>query len=159
MKDKKEPVSFLNMGTSSLLVIFLVLSIAIFATLSLSSAKTDYDYSLRTAAQKEAYYSANSKSEMILAKMDHFLANFSSDSENAQEYFDKISSSLDNEIEGVIIYESRDGDVLNLSWQIPFTSSRMLSVVLEIPWPGNNLQDNYYRIISWQTVTFDETER
>ena len=159
MKDKKEPVSFLNMGTSSLLVIFLVLSIAIFATLALSSAKTDYDFSVQTAAQKEAYYSASNKSEMIIAKIDHFLASFSSDYGSAQEYFDKISSSLDNEIEGVTIYESQDGDVLNLSWQIPFTSSRMLSVVLEIPWPENKLLDNYYRIISWQTVTFDETER
>ena len=52
MKEKKDPVSFLNMGTSSLFVIFLVLSLAIFATLALSSAKNDHDFSLQMATQK-----------------------------------------------------------------------------------------------------------
>lgn len=159
MKSKKDPISFLNMGTSSLLVIFLVLSIAIFATLALSSAKNDIDFSKQLAQQKQAYYEACSQSELILAQIDSLLAKHASQSENTQEYFDKTLSSLDNEIENVSIETQAAEDCLTLSWQIPFSETRMLSVVVDIPSIVNGAAEHYYQIIAWQTMTFEEAER
>ncbi|MBQ7360279.1 MAG: hypothetical protein IJW63_09305 [Lachnospiraceae bacterium] len=159
MKSKKDPISFLNMGTSSLLVIFLVLSIAIFATLALSSAKNDIDFSRQLSQQKQAYYEVCNQSEVVLAHLDAILAKHASNSQNVQEYFDKTLSSLDNEIENVTIESQVAEDHLTLSWQLPFSETRMLSVVIEIPSTANMDTDHYYQIIAWQTVTFDESER
>lgn len=159
MKEKKDPVSFLNMGTSSLFVIFLVLSLAIFATLALTSAKNDHDFSLQMATQKKAYYEACSRSELILAHVDTSLPVYASQCTNAQDYFDKILTSLDNEIEGLTLTGDVADDKLTLSWQVPFTDTKLLSVAIEIAWPEDIDSKSYYQIISWQTLTFDESER
>ena len=159
MKSKKGPVSFMNMGTSSLLVIFLVLSIAVFATLALSSAKNDMDFSRQLAGQRQAYYEAVSQSELVLAGLDAILTEQRKSSKNAQEYFDKTLNSLDNERNDFSIESQILDNELVLSWQAPFSDTRMLSVIVHIPWVLDEASGHYYQIISWQTVTFDESER
>lgn len=49
MKKNKEQSSFVNIGSSSLLIVFVILCLATFAILSLSSAKSDYSLSERLA--------------------------------------------------------------------------------------------------------------
>lgn len=66
MKKDKEQSSFVNIGSSSLLIIFLILCLAVFAVLSLSSAKSDYSLSERLAEHKTQYYEAASQAEIIL---------------------------------------------------------------------------------------------
>ena len=72
VKDKQQPF-FVNIGSSSLLVIFLVLCLATFAILSLSSAKSDHTFSERLAAHKQAYYEASEKAETIVGEIDRIL--------------------------------------------------------------------------------------
>lgn len=72
MKDKQQPF-FVNIGSSSLLVIFLVLCLATFAILSLSSAKSDHTFSERLAAHKQAYYEASERAETIVGEIDRIL--------------------------------------------------------------------------------------
>lgn len=59
MKRDKQQSSFVNIGSSSLLIIFLVLCLATFAILSLSSARSDYSFSERLAGHKTEYYEAS----------------------------------------------------------------------------------------------------
>ncbi len=155
MKSSKAPASFLNMGTSSLLVIFLILSISIFATLSLSTAKSDYDFSDRLAQQKQAYYDACNQSELLLATLDSILAEEIQQSSSAQDYFDKTLSSLDNKDKGFAIEDQIDGGDLTLSWQIPFSDSKMLSVVVCIPYPTGMDTAHYYHILAWETIPIE----
>ncbi len=72
MKDKQQSY-FVNIGSSSLLVIFLILCLVTFAILSLSSAKSDYTFSERLAEHKRAYYEASSRAEDIVAEIDSIL--------------------------------------------------------------------------------------
>ena len=74
MKREKSQTSFVNIGSASLLVIFLILCLVTFAILSLSSAKSDYSFSERLAAHKTVYYEASSKAEEILDEIDKILA-------------------------------------------------------------------------------------
>ena len=60
MKDKQQSY-FVNIGSSSLLVIFLVLCLATFAILTLSSARSDHSFSERLAEHKKTYYEASAK--------------------------------------------------------------------------------------------------
>lgn len=72
MKDKQQSY-FVNIGSSSLLVIFLILCLVTFAILSLSSAKSDYTFSERLAEHKKAYYEASARAEDIVAEIDSIL--------------------------------------------------------------------------------------
>lgn len=80
-----------NFGLSSLLVVFLALSLLTFAALSLSSAKNDDELSLKLAEHRADYYSACSKAEEILAEI-------------------AASDSLPAEVDGISI--SNDNDVI-----------------------------------------------
>lgn len=153
MSEKKAPVSFLNMGTSSLLVIFLILSISLFATLTLSSAKSDLDFSKQLAGQKQAYYQVCNQSELLIASVDSLVKEQSRISKNAEDYFDKLLISLDNEINSISIQKDKLEKELILSWQIPFTDSKALFVAISIPWEPSQNGNQYYQIISWQTQT------
>ena len=89
MKDKQQSY-FVNIGSSSLLVIFLILCLVTFAILSLSSAKSDYTFSERLAEHKRAYYEASSRAEDIVAEIDSILY------ETAHEVGSAASSSHEN---------------------------------------------------------------
>ena len=155
MKKKENPTSFLNMGTSSLLVTFLILCLAIFATLSLSGAKSDYDFSMQLASQKQAYYEACSASELTLARLDNILKEQLPLCDTSQDYFDKTLHSLDNEIKNLSIECENMNDSLILSWTIPFTESKSLHVSVSIPYELTAKDKHYYRILTWQTIPND----
>ena len=67
MDNNRRQAPFVNIGSSLLLVIFLVLCLVTFATLSLSSARSDESFSRRMADRKTEYYEAAGKAEDLLA--------------------------------------------------------------------------------------------
>ena len=73
MKKEKQDSTVVNIGSSSLLVIFLVLCLATFAILSLSSAQSDHSFAERLAAHKTGYYEASTKAEVITGEIDRIL--------------------------------------------------------------------------------------
>ncbi len=99
MKKTKQQSSFMNMGTSLLLVIFLVLTLVTFAVLSLSSAKSDYNLSAKLAKHKTEYYDVSAKAEAVLSEIDERLETLAQESHNdttsyyaaAGEQFDQVS--------------------------------------------------------------------
>ena len=70
MKEKKSSYPPINMGTSFMLVIFILLCMVIFAILSLSSALRDYDYSKQKADRIKSYYEACNEAEEIYANIE-----------------------------------------------------------------------------------------
>ena len=155
MKKNNTPTSFLNMGTSSLLVTFIILCLAIFATLSLSGAKADYDFSTQLADQTKAYYDACSVSEKVLAALDCILQEQASLSHSPQDYFDKTLTSLDNEIKNITIERKlTDGELL-LSWTLPFSEGKSLYVSVSVSYPSSIESKHYYQILAWQTMPND----
>ena len=70
MNKEKKGVPFLNIGSSSLLVVFLVLCLVIFAVLTLTGAQSDYRFSRRLADRRTAYYAACNQAEEQIASLD-----------------------------------------------------------------------------------------
>ena len=68
MKDKKR-MGMPATGGSSLLVIFAVLALTVFAILSISTVTADQKLADKSAASVEAYYEADCQAEMILAEI------------------------------------------------------------------------------------------
>ena len=67
---KKEKRSFgLSIGSSSILVIFVVLCLTTFATLSLVSARADDKLSQKTADAAVSYYALDAAGERMLSDL------------------------------------------------------------------------------------------
>lgn len=69
---KKFPIS--NIGTASLLMIFIVLCMVIFALLSFTEANRDYKYSQAMAQHNSQYYEASNIAYEQIAEIDNALA-------------------------------------------------------------------------------------
>lgn len=80
----------LNVGTSSILFIFVVLCLVSFATLSLSSAVSDYKMSKKVADNTKAYYEACNVAEEKLADMQDSLQNLYATGISRAGYFEQV---------------------------------------------------------------------
>ena len=70
MNKEKKSVPFLSIGSSSLLVVFLVLCLVIFAMLTLTGTQSDYRFSRQLADRRTAYYAACNQAEEQIASLD-----------------------------------------------------------------------------------------
>ena len=74
-RNKKRPDSMpsFQIGTSYLLVIFVILCLVTFAALSLSSALKDQSYSQKLTAHQTEYNAASAQASALLAQIDEAL--------------------------------------------------------------------------------------
>lgn len=149
MSKHKVQTTFMNIGASSLLVIFIVLCIAIFATLSLSSAKSDYSFSENMAQHKADYYAACNEAEHLLDRADAILAETAAVSSDAQNYYEIAEAMMEAKMAGVT---NNDQGIPTVSWKIPIDNSQVLDVQLLLIWPSDGGETGYYKIIKWQTA-------
>ena len=133
MKRKKRgSYPGIQIGTSYLLVIFVILCLVTFATLSLSSAKRDQSYSQQLAGRETAYCEANAKAiDDAFAKEDPVFAI--------------------RQIEGVTAEE--DGANLDISYVVPVTDSQNLEVeILADPVKGTQ------KVVKWKESASEKWE-
>ena len=171
MKDKQQSY-FVNIGSSSLLVIFLILCLVTFAILSLSGAKSDYTFSERLAEHKKVYYDASARAEDIVKEIDDILyetacsvtGSASSDSSREDgelDLFDNYIFAVSTALNGVIIddvsviFEQTGGEFL-LSFQVPADDKQELQVVLRVTDFRNH--DSYYEIKTWKIANMETWE-
>ncbi len=146
-KDKKEEGG-IQIGTSSLVVIFVILALTVFAVLSLTGVLADDRLSDRAAEWTTAYYEADSKAEDMLKDINQAIDAQKSGVAGSTE---DIDSKL-NDITGGG-YDSQKG---RISFRLPINEKVVLGVELELldtPKDGK-----YYRILKWQEVFVGEYE-
>ncbi len=158
MKKDKQQSSFVNIGSSSLLIVFLVLCLASFAILSLSSAKSDHSFSEELADHKTEYYNATSKASLVLDKIDNLLA-------DSAESFGSFGNSYKNEVTA-LLHEAQIDDItltcrtinnnLIVCYQIPVRERQALDVKLSIT--DYTESETYYEIDTWQIISTDTWE-
>ena len=119
MSKHKIQITFMNLGASSLLVIFIVLCIAIFATLSLSGARSDYSFSEKMAHHKTAYYEACNTSELMLEEIDTILKDCASDGSGAYSFYAKCTEALSKEDFERPITLNTENAAPVISWEVP----------------------------------------
>lgn len=125
MKKRTSTSPFVNMGTALLLVIFLVLTMVTFAVLSLSSAKQDYDASVKMAEHQKQYYKACQK---------------------ASEEFSILDQQFEQEAHDVKITPSD-----SVAFFVPVSSDQSLAVTLKITDPSTS--KHYCEIVSWKLIS------
>ena len=137
MKKKKHASQpGFQIGTSYLLVIFVVLCLVTFAALSLSSSLRDQSYTKNLVAHQTAYASASSQASARLAQIDAALKE------------SDAAVALQN-LSDVTVTEETDG--LQIDYTVPVTDSQQLEVTI-LADPDNHSR----RILRWkEAVTSD----
>lgn len=128
----------LNLGTSSLLLIFVVLSLVSFAVLSLSSALSDKKLTDKTVDKNVSYYSACNEAYEKLADLDKKLIDIYKASADEASYL-KACEDLD------------------LEMTIPVTEYQGLEVKVIPNYPLSD-EDTFYSISSWKLIHTSEPE-
>lgn len=138
MERRTKSKTSLGVGTASILMIFVLLTLVTFAVLSLSSAKADSRLSGKTIQHAKEYYKAENKAEEKTAKIDELL--------NAGNTETIMVEQL-QEIDGVELDMARGliqfGERIN--------KKQFLNVVLLFKWDEKN-QTYSYKKEKWETV-------
>ena len=147
MEKKKQPV--VTMGTSSILVIFIILCLVTFAMLSLASSRASLTYAEKIADRTSDYYTACNRGEELLAEIQTALTEIPADT--PAEYYQDAYEAL-KDMEGVRAKFPDPSRAPVISYQIPVNEDFILECDLEVVFP-RQLQDPLCRIISWKEVS------
>lgn len=131
-QKKSGPEFHVNVGSSSILLIFVILCLISFATLSIVSANADAKLSRRVVERTTAYYEACNQAQANIASIDNTLAAVYADSFDEDEYFMSVGHKK--------------------TYIVTISDLQTLSVTLDILYPQQE-GDPFYRITSWQVIT------
>lgn len=131
-QKKSGPEFHVNVGSSSILLIFVILCLISFATLSIVSANADAKLSRRVAERTAAYYEACNQAQEDIASIDRTLAAVYADSFDEDEYFMAVGHKK--------------------TYLVAISDLQTLSVTLDILYPRQE-GDPFYSITSWQVIT------
>lgn len=126
-----------NIGSSSIIMIFVILCLVSFAALSIVSANSDYQLSNKIATRTSAYYEACNEAEHSIASVDAVLHELYQSSSDAEEYFLQAGTEK--------------------SFIIPISDYQSLQIDLEIIYPPN-ADGSFYNIISWQVIMTNDLD-
>lgn len=135
----------MNIGTTSLILIFIVLCLTTFGLLSLTSAKGDLNLARKGAASVQTYYRADCEGEEFLAQADQKLG----------EVFEAAGAGADREAlleEKLKSYYRSDSGTIQTD--IPMDYGQVLHIELGITDGG----DRRYEILTWKVYNQDEYE-
>lgn len=139
MNKQKRQTPFVNIGSSLLLVVFLLLCLVTFAALAFSSARSDESFSQRIADRKTEYYEAANRAEELLHQIDGIL-----DAAAEIPDFSEVDS-LDADV-------SYDPETEQISYRVPINEKQALDVVLALDAKRD------FQIEKWQTVNIQKWE-
>ena len=153
MNKRKFPVT--NIGSVSLLMIFIVLCMVTFAALSLSTASGSYRSAQTLAGHTTAYYRASNKAEKKLAETEKILQACYHSTSDADSYYQQVRQQL-----GIT---GSDGSLI-YSFQTAVSKSQELEVRIQITYPdsstaaGSDQEDSdtasaLYKITCWKTAS------
>lgn len=137
LNSSKKKQFGMNIGSASILLVFVILCLVSFAVLSIVSANADSKLSTRVLERTTAYYTACNQAEQSLAGMDHTLRRIYESSDSEEAYFASVGHGK--------------------SYVIPISDLQSLQVTIEILYPGT-AEDSFYKITAWQVLNIDELQ-
>lgn len=158
MKQKND--SFINIGFSSIIVVFIMICLVTFATLSVLTAHSDYRLSQKLADKTTAYYEADATARDAMAAIDMALYQIYCSAATADDYYNCIRTleflnELPQEVLGLAI--EADDTCLLIVYQVPVSEVQTLHVSLKVNYPQTG-SECFTTINRWQTVTTNEPD-
>lgn len=132
-----------SIGISLILVIFILLCLITFGTLSYMLSDADNEMSISSANNIMEYYESEMLAQEKLQEIDETLASAYLSVQNEEEYWATLEAFYGND-EGVEI-QIQDGATF-LVFQTDISEKEVLISELEVCYPA---ESGYYRIVSW----------
>ncbi len=130
---KKKSAFGVNIGSSSLLLIFVVLCLVSFAALSIVSSNADFKLGQKVMERTERYYEVSNQAQEAIAGVDDALAAAYKEAGGDEEaYFAKVGHTS--------------------SFEFQISDLQNLEISLEILYPEKS-GDPFYRITKYKVVT------
>ncbi|MDO4966740.1 MAG: hypothetical protein Q4E51_08550 [Lachnospiraceae bacterium] len=148
-KRKKNFSSGVNVGSSSILVTFVLLCLVTFAALSFVSANSDYRLSRQSADRMGRYYEANRMAEVYLLNIESQIKQSVDNCSSEKEFLDGLDTVFadNNSIEAINL----DGKIV-LNYSVAITDKQNLEVTLETNY-ADAKDDLPFTITKWQAVS------
>lgn len=150
MEKKKYPA--VNIGSASMLVIFIILCLVTFSLLSVASSNNDKTYAQNIAGRTLDYYTASNEAETQLAKIDKLLAKAYDLYGDA--YLEQGITFLDAAAMEKFPYPVDSSFFPVLSFTVPINDTQALAVSLQLQLPSEN-EGKLYKITSWKEISTD----
>lgn len=150
----------INLGFSSIVMVFITICLVTFATLSVLTAHSDYRLSEKMEKKTTAYYQADSIARDMLALIDKELFSLYKESTDAKAYYQLV---LDTNYKAFApasvtdILSSATNDIVTISYQIPVSEVMTLQVALKVNYPKSG-SECFTTIAKWQTVIQNEPD-
>lgn len=160
MKSKKTKSSFINIGFSSIVMVFIMICLVTFATLSVLTAHSDYRLSQKMAQKTTDYYEADATARDMAAFIDKELFHIYSDSSTSDHYYQLV---LDTDFSYGAPASVTDitvtvtNEIVTISYTVPVSEVQCLHVSLKINYPKAG-SECFSTIAQWQTVTVNEPD-
>lgn len=144
---KKKLSSGMSVGTSSVLVTFVLLCLVTFAALSFLSANSDYKLSKQTANRMTDFYSANRMAEIYMANIEALISKSRMEAADERSYMQMVSSLFDDN-DSITVDTSTSP--ATISYSIEVNETQELNVVLHVNYPTID-DPALIHIAKWQT--------
>ena len=152
---KKTKSSFINIGFSSIVMVFIMICLVTFATLSVLTAHSDYLLSKKMADKTTAYYEADAVARDMLEILDNQLFNIHLEGSASDYFYETVavtdfSAYAPSNIHNITLKNIED-DII-ISYEVPISEVQTLCVSLQINYPFAE-SECFTTITRWQTVT------
>lgn len=137
-----------QVGTSFLLVLFVIICLVLLGVLSLSGALRDKGYSDRIAEKNTLYYEAVSRAQHKLGEIDKMLAGIDRTSGEYETYLEDVNLAA-SALEDITCM--RNGGQIIFSYREPITDSQSLFVEVEVLDPDKG--EGNIKIVKWQEAS------
>lgn len=147
----------IHIGFSTILMVFTMLCLVTFATLSLLTANADYRLSKKVAAKTEDYYEADLLAREYLLQMDEALEELYQNDAGQDAFCQEALKRLQEMPMPQGITKSSVSDENSYGFEIDINDAQTLSVVLELQEPQSD-KDCFYTIKQWKTTVMRSEE-
>lgn len=145
-KDNKRSYPGIQIGTSFMLIVFVILCLVVFATLSLSGSLRDYEYSRKAAQKTTDYYNACSSAEETIGEIDAVLQDAKRDAQSDEDYLKNAVENL-SQLQGIEVESENETTTISFEEEINDTQKLLVSLKLE---EEMSTDDGLYRIVTWK---------
>lgn len=154
MNKNKSGHGGVNIGTSLILVTFVLLSLVTFAVLSLSTAIADETLSQKAALHTTEYYNASNLANQKLADLADRLLDLAGKATSQEDFYRSVGQS-DFEALNVTVISTKE--IPQLRFEEPINDHQTLLVTLEAVYPSSD-DGRTFQIIEWETINTVEID-